>query len=80
MATQLKLVPKTPASPKEKLRQRVKAMPKPAILLECRCGSREFIETKAGVEFVNGKTRGGTKQLLCMHCLMKGDRVVIAHN
>lgn len=55
-------------------------MPKPAILLQCRCGSREFIETKAGVEFVNGKTRGGTKMLLCMHCLMKGDRVVIAHN
>ena len=77
MPVHLKVVPKTPASPKEKLRQRVKAMPKPAVMLQCRCGSREFVETKIGVEFYNGKTRGGTKQLLCMHCLMKGDRVVI---
>lgn len=59
------------------VRQRIKAMPKPATMLECRCGSREFIEAKTGVEYVNGKTRGGTKQLLCVHCLMKGDSVVI---
>ena len=74
----LKLVPSKPASPQEKVRQRIKAMPRPASMLQCRCGSREFIEAKTGVEYFNGKPRGGTKQLLCLHCLMKGDRVVIA--
>lgn len=53
-------------------------MGKPVSMLECRCGSREFIETKSGVLYKNGRPTGGTKQLLCLHCLMKGDRVVIA--
>ncbi len=77
MAKHLSLVLPTPASPREKLRQRIRKMPKPASMLECRCGSREFIETKVGVEFYNGKARGGTKQLLCFHCMMRGDRIVI---
>lgn len=65
-------------TPAERVRQRIKAMPKPSILLQCRrCGGREFLETKVGVEFVEGRTRGGTKTLLCALCLLKGERVVI---
>lgn len=77
-ADRLKLVPRSAPGQQEQVRQRLKAAHRPAAMLQCRCGSREFIETKTGVEFVNGKTRGGTKQLLCVHCLMNGDRVVIA--
>ncbi len=60
------------------MRRKVRAAPKPAALMQCRCGCREFIETRTGVEYVNGKTRGGTKTLICAQCLLKGDRVVIA--
>lgn len=47
-------------------------------MLECRCGGREFIEARTGVEFVNGKAQGGVRQLICLSCMIKGDRVVIA--
>lgn len=78
MAT-LKLVPKAPVPEKERVRQRVKRMPKPATMLQCgRCGGREVIEVKSGVLLQDGKTKGGTKQLLCAHCLVKGERVVVA--
>lgn len=46
-------------------------------MLECKCGCREFVETKTGVLFKSGKPYGGTKQLLCAACLLKGERVVI---
>ena len=50
-----------------------------ACMLECpRCQGHEVIQTKIGVLFVNGKTQGGTKQTLCVLCLMKGERVVLA--
>ncbi len=62
----------------EKIRQRLKRIPRPVALLECRCGSRELIETKTGVLFKDGKPRGGTKQMICAACLAKGERVVVA--
>ncbi|MBB1599490.1 hypothetical protein [Variovorax sp. UMC13] len=74
----LKLVPPAEPSPAEKVRQRVKAMPRPASLIQCpRCGGREMIETKTGMLFSGGKASGGTKQILCAACLLKGERVVV---
>lgn len=78
MPSKLQLVPAEPAPPEEKVRQRVKAMPRPATMLECRCGCRELIEVKVGVLYQAGKTKGGTRQLLCSACMMKGHRVVVA--
>lgn len=69
---------KAPDTPAEEVRKRVRAMPKPATMVQChRCGGREVIETKIGVLLKNGKTSGGTKQLLCVCCLLKGERVVV---
>ena len=77
----LHVIPGTPAldTPAEQVRKRVRAMPKPATMIQChRCGGREVIETKIGVLLQAGKTKGGTKQLLCACCLLKGERVVLA--
>ncbi|MDN8612787.1 hypothetical protein [Variovorax ginsengisoli] len=74
----LKLVQPSEPPLAEKVRQRVKRTPKPAAMLECRCGSREFIETKSGVLLKDGKPTGGTKTLICAICLLKGERVVVA--
>jgi hypothetical protein len=53
-------------------------MPKPATMIQChRCGGREVIETKIGVLMKNGKPTGGTKQLLCVGCLLRGERVML---
>lgn len=61
-----------PDTPAERVRKRVRAMPKPAEMPQCpRCGGREYIETKIGAG------RSATKQRLCVLCLMKGERVVI---
>jgi hypothetical protein len=69
---------KAPDTPAEEVRKRVRAMPKPATMVQChRCGGREVIETKIGVLMKNGKPTGGTKALLCVCCLLKGERVVI---
>ena len=73
----LKAVPYTPPPPAETVRQRIKAGPKPELMLECRCGGREFIETRTGVMLSLGKPRGGTKQLVCVACLQRGERVVV---
>ena len=60
------------------VRERVKAEPKPVALVEChRCGGREFIETKTGLMFDRGKTSGGTKNLICVGCLLNGERVTL---
>lgn len=62
-----------PDTPAEQVRKRVRAMPKPAAMPQCpRCGGREYIETKIGAG------RSATKQRLCVLCLMKGERVVLA--
>lgn len=37
----------------------------------------EVIETKTGVTIKAGKASGGTKQLLCASCFMRGERVVV---
>ncbi|HWH72859.1 MAG TPA: hypothetical protein VNV16_01160 [Methylibium sp.] len=77
----LHVIPGTPAqaTPAEQVRKRVRAMPKPAEMLQCkRCGGREVIETKVGVLWQAGKTKGGTKQLICASCLIRGERVVLA--
>jgi hypothetical protein len=74
----LKLIKPAEPSPVEKVRQRVKAAPKPGAVLQCRCGSREMIETKTGVLLIGGKPTGGTKQYICAACLMNGERVVVA--
>ena len=53
-------------------------MPKPASMIQCRCGGREVIETKTGVLFQDGKAKGGTRQIICLLCAMRGERVVLA--
>jgi hypothetical protein len=68
-----------PDTPAEQVRKRVRAADKPATMIQChRCGGREVIETKIGVMMKNGKPTGGTKQILCALCFMKGERVVLA--
>ena len=69
---------KPPETPAEQVRKRIRAMPKPASMIQChRCGSREVIETKIGMIYKNGKAQGGTKQILCASCFMRGERVVL---
>lgn len=70
---------KAPDTPTEEVRKRVRAMPKPATMVQChRCGGREVIETKIGVLMKNGKPSGGTKTMICVGCLLKGERVVVS--
>lgn len=65
-------------TPTDKLKQARKARPDAAHPLRChRCGSSEVIETKVGMIFRAGKASGGTRQILCASCFMKGERVVI---
>lgn len=81
MTRKLHAVPDAPKpdDPKSQVLERIKRMPKPKEMLQCpRCGGRELIETKIGVMYRDGKTSGGTKQLLCSLCLMRGERVVVA--
>lgn len=69
---------KPPDTPAEQVRERVRKAPKPVGMIQChRCGGREVIETKIGMLLKNGKPQGGTKQLLCALCFMKGQRVVL---
>jgi hypothetical protein len=77
MAPPLKLVPKAAPSAKEAVRQRVRATPKPATMLQCRCGSREVIEARQGVLLRGGKPSGGSKVLICLNCMLRGERVVV---
>ncbi|MCI8210756.1 hypothetical protein AUC61_14555 [Pseudomonas sp. S25] len=67
-----------PDTPVERVRKRVRAMPKPAAMIQChRCGGREVIETNTGVMLKGGKHSGGTKALICVACLIKGQRVTL---
>jgi hypothetical protein len=73
----LHVVKPTPKPEESPVRKRLRAT-KPAEMLQCRrCGGREVIETRIGVEFVGGKTRGGTKALICAECQRRGERVVL---
>lgn len=66
-----------PDTPKQRVLDRVKAS-RPADIVSChRCGGMEVIETKTGVTIKAGKKSGGTKQLLCASCFMRGERVVV---
>ena len=59
------------------VRKRVKAMPKPAWMLQCpRCGGRSFVQTTTGVMTRGARPFGGTKAMICVMCLLKGERVV----
>jgi len=68
-----------PDTPVEQVRKRIRPMAKPPAMIQChRCGGREVIETKTGVVFRDGKYSAGTKQYLCVSCLLRGERVLIA--
>ena len=70
-------VPKPERTKRQQVLDRVAAAA-PSHLLKChRCGSMELIETKIGVILKAGKASGGTKALICFHCMTKGERVVI---
>lgn len=67
-----------PDTQAEQVRRRVRAMPKSEAMVQChRCGGREVVESKIGVLMKNGKPTGGTKALLCVVCLLKGERVTL---
>lgn len=67
-----------PDSPKERVRKRLRAMPRVPDVIQChRCTGMEVIEARLGVMWVNGRAKGGTKVLLCASCLLKGERVVL---
>lgn len=67
-----------PDTAAEQVRKRVRAMAKPPAMIQChRCGGREVIETKTGVMLKSGKLTGDTKQLLCVGCLLRGERVLL---
>ena len=59
--------------------QRARSMPRPRSMISChRCGGAEVIQTKIGMMYKDGKATGGTRQILCALCLMKGERVVLS--
>ena len=66
-----------PNTPIESVRKRVRKTKTGAIIQCHRCGGREVIETKIGMVSKDGKPTGGTKQLLCVGCLLRGERVVL---
>jgi hypothetical protein len=72
--SKLRLIPPIDPGPREKARLKIKAN-KHADLVQCnRCGGREFIETKTGVTYRDGKYLGGTKARICVACLLTGHR------
>lgn len=70
----LKSVPFSLPPETEKRRQKIS---KPSHTLQCRCGSIDVLEIKSGVVLKHGKPSGGTKQIVCASCYLKGDRVVL---
>lgn len=72
----LHLVPPTPIP--EKPKTRTARASKPADMIQCpRCHGREVVETILGAMLVAGKLKGGTRTLICVGCLLKGERVVL---
>ena len=68
-----------PDTPKERAMKRMREMPRPAEMIRChRCGGAEVIQTKIGMMYKDGKATGGTRQILCALCFMKGERVVLS--
>ena len=73
----LHLIPSIP-KPDAPIKSRVRAASKPADMLQCpRCNGREVVETVLGAMLVAGKLKGGTKQIVCVGCMVKGERVVL---
>lgn len=73
----LHLIP-APAPLPAKPNQRAKKASKPADMLQCpRCAGREVMETVIGAMIQAGKLKGGTRQIICVTCLAKGERVVV---
>ena len=67
-----------PDSPKVHSRSRIKAMGRPAEMIQCpRCGGREFVQTVTGALLRNGRPTGGTKATICVLCLSKGERITV---
>ncbi|HEY4083442.1 MAG TPA: hypothetical protein VGM81_22355 [Burkholderiaceae bacterium] len=76
----LHLVPKVPKPARSKRQEVLDGLAEliPATILKCpRCGSLELIETRIGVQSHDGKTSGGTKALICLHCMIKGERILV---
>ena len=72
----LHLVPAAPAPERPKLR--TSRASKPADMLQCpRCQCREVTETVIGAMLLGGKLKGGTRQFICVGCLLRGERVVL---
>lgn len=73
----LHLIPPIPA-PDEPVNNRAKKASKPADMLQCpRCGGREVIETVIGAMVQARKLKGGARAIVCVGCLMRGERVVV---
>lgn len=65
-----------PDTPKQRVIDKIKA---PGVVLECpRCAGRDTLEVTNGVMVKNRKVVGGTKMIVCAHCYVKGERVVLA--
>ncbi len=59
--------------------KRARSMPRPPSMICChRCGGAEVIQTKIGMMYKDGKATGGTRQILCALCFMRGERVVLS--
>lgn len=73
----LHLIPK-PAPPVAR-KSRVKKVGAPPDMIQCpRCDGREVIVTLIGATRAGTRIKGGTQQVLCAGCLMRGERVVLA--
>lgn len=76
VAMPLNLVPPIAVIPEgERRRQRRVNAPRPADMIQCRCGSRTITEVRTGAFLINGKVTGGTKQWICSMCLLRGEHV-----
>jgi hypothetical protein len=71
----LRVVPPTPPTRAERVRQRLKATPRPEGMLQCnRCGGRLVLTTEAGVIIRDGRRVAGTKidKDVCAECWKRG--------
>lgn len=73
----LHLIPPIP-KPDEVPNNRHKKASKPPEMVQCpRCSGREVIETVIGGMLQGGKLKGVTRQIVCVGCVMKGERIVL---
>lgn len=71
----LKIVPPTEPDAKERVRQRIKRMPRPDGMLQCnRCGCRVSLTTVSGAIVKDGRKQGGTvlTKDVCAECWRRG--------